>query len=57
MLLVVGSLAWASVALFSIAVAEWDEPVWGYFLILAAVLAAWAVGEVVSRRWLEEERP
>ncbi|MEE8422282.1 MAG: hypothetical protein V3S31_05845 [Dehalococcoidia bacterium] len=40
-----GVAAWAGVAVFSvIAVANLD-PLWGFFPVLAAVIAAWAVGE------------
>jgi hypothetical protein len=35
--------------------AEWDEPVWGYFPILLALIAAWAIGEYVSWQITERE--
>ena len=49
-LVLLGICAWAGVALLAIVMAEWDKPVLGYFPILAAVLAAWAVGEYVTGR-------
>ena len=46
---ILGVLVWAGVAVFSvIAVANWD-PLWGFFPVLAAVVAAWAVGEYMTR--------
>lgn len=40
-----GVAAWVGVAVFAvIAVANWD-PLWGFFPVLAVVVAAWAVGE------------
>jgi hypothetical protein len=48
-LVLLGVIAWAGVAALAIGMAEWDEPVWGYFPILIAVIAAWAIGEFVSR--------
>jgi hypothetical protein len=46
---ILGIAAWAAVAVFAlIAVENWD-PLWGFFPVLAAVLAAWAVGEYVMR--------
>jgi len=46
---VLGLLAWALVAVFAIiAAANWD-PLWGFFPVLGAVVAAWAVGEYVMR--------
>ncbi len=47
-LLLAGVLAWVAVALLAIGMAEWDEPVWGFFPILLAVLVAWAIGECVT---------
>lgn len=48
--LVLGLAAWLAVAVFAvIAVANWD-PLWGFFPVLAAVLAAWAIGEYVTGR-------
>ncbi|MDA0364850.1 MAG: hypothetical protein O3B31_07135 [Chloroflexi bacterium] len=47
---VMGVAVWLAVAVFSvIAVANWD-PLWGFFPVLAAVLAAWAIGECVTSR-------
>jgi hypothetical protein len=45
-----GVLAWFGVAVLAVLMAEWEEPVLGYFPIIAAVLIAWAVGGVVSQR-------
>lgn len=43
-----GVAAWIGVAVFAvIAVANWD-PLWGFFPVLAAVVAAWAVGEYLA---------
>lgn len=50
-----GVLAWLGVALLAILMAEWEEPVLGYFPIVAAVLVAWAAGGLVSRRLTEAE--
>lgn len=48
--LVLGVAVWLAVAIFAvIAVANWD-PLWGFFPVLAAVLAAWAIGEFVTGR-------
>jgi hypothetical protein len=43
-----GVLAWAGVIAISVLMAEWDEPVWGFFPIAAAVVTAWAIGEYVT---------
>lgn len=46
---ILGVMAWAGVAVFSvIAVANWD-PLWGFFPVLAAVVLAWAAGEYITR--------
>lgn len=46
--MVLGIAAWIGVAVFSvIAVANWD-PLWGFFPVLAAVVAAWVIGEYVT---------
>lgn len=46
---ILGVMAWAGVAVFSvIAVANWD-PLWGFFPVLAAVVLAWAAGEYIAR--------
>ncbi len=46
---ILGVLSWVGVAVFSvIAVANWD-PLWGFFPVLAAVVAAWAAGEYMAR--------
>jgi hypothetical protein len=55
-LFLLGLLAWVAVAAIAILMAEIDEPVLGYFPIVAAVLIAWGAGEVVSRRMAEESR-
>lgn len=47
-LFLLGVLAWAGVIALSIGMAIWDEPVWGFFPIAAAVLVAWAIGEFVT---------
>jgi hypothetical protein len=48
-LLAAGVAAWVGVAIVAILMAEWGEPVLGFFPMLAAVLVAWAVGEYVTR--------
>ena len=48
LLLFAGVLVWVAVALLAIGMAEWDEPVWGFFPIVLAVLVAWAIGEYVT---------
>jgi len=56
-LLLLGVGAWVAVGALSIGMAIWDEPVWGFFPILAAVVAAWAIGEYVTDNvWNKEER-
>jgi hypothetical protein len=47
-LLAAGVAAWVGVGALALLMAEWDEPVWGFFPILAAVLVAWAIGEYVT---------
>jgi hypothetical protein len=54
-LVALGVLAWAGVGVLALAMAEWDEPVWGYFPILLALIAAWAIGEYVSWQITERE--
>ena len=49
-----GVLAWAGVAAAAIALQEWDQ-FWGFFVLLALVLAAWAIGEWVTERVILEE--
>jgi len=49
-LVLVGGLAWSGVIVLAILMAEWDEPVWGWFPIVAAVLGAWGVGELITER-------
>ncbi len=55
-LLLVGILSWIGVGALAIGMAEWDQPLWGFFPILAAVVVAWAIGESVSRRFFEERQ-
>jgi hypothetical protein len=52
-LVLLGVIAWAGVAVVAVLMAAWEQPVWGFFPILAAVLAAWVVGEIVSRKLIE----
>jgi hypothetical protein len=47
-LLFIGLLAWAGVAGLALLMAAWEEPVWGFLPIIAAVFAAWAIGEYVT---------
>lgn len=47
-LFLLGILAWLGVIGLSIGMAIWDEPVWGFFPIAAAVLVAWAIGEYIT---------
>jgi len=47
-LFLLGVLAWAGVIALSIGMAIWEEPVWGFFPIAAAVVLAWAIGEYVT---------
>lgn len=47
-LFLLGALAWLGVVALSIGMAAWDEPVWGFFPIAAAVVVAWAVGEYIT---------
>ena len=55
-LFLLGVIAWVAVAVIAVLMAEIDEPVLGYFPILAAVLIAWGAGEYVSRRIAEGRR-
>jgi hypothetical protein len=43
-----GAAAWIGVAALAIGMASWDEPVWGFFPIAAAVVGAWAIGEYLT---------
>ena len=43
-----GALAWIGVAVLSVGMAAWEEPVWGFFPIAAAVVVAWAIGEYLT---------
>jgi hypothetical protein len=43
-----GLLAWAGVIGLAIGMASWEEPVWGFFPIAAAVVGAWAIGEYIT---------
>lgn len=47
-LVLIGVLAWIGVAAAAIALQEWDQ-LWGFFPLLALVIAAWAIGEWVTR--------
>ncbi|MEX2236228.1 MAG: hypothetical protein WEB00_01645 [Dehalococcoidia bacterium] len=47
-LVLIGVLAWAGVAAAAILLQEWDQ-LWGFFPLLALVIAAWAIGEWVTR--------
>ena len=47
-LFILGALAWTGVVALSLAMAEWDEPVLGFFPIAAAVLVAWIIGEYIT---------
>ena len=47
-LFLAGVVAWTGVVVLAIGMAIWDEPVWGFFPIAAAVLVAWAVGEYIT---------
>ena len=47
-LLALGVAAWSGVIVLSVLMAEWDEPVWGFFPIAAAVVGAWAAGEAIT---------
>jgi hypothetical protein len=56
-LVLLGVAAWAGVAGLAILMAHWGEPVWGFFPIAAAVVAAWAIGEYLTTFYLKRERP
>lgn len=49
--LLFGLLAWTGVAALALLMAMWEEPVLGFFPILAAVFGAWAIGEVLEKRF------
>jgi hypothetical protein len=56
-LVVLGVLAWAGVIALSIGMAAWEEPLWGFFPIAAAVVVAWAIGEYITDVvWREKNR-
>ena len=54
-LILIGVLVWAAVGCLSILMAAWDQPVWGFFPILAAVVVAWAIGEYLTDFYLTRE--
>ena len=54
-LVLIGVLVWAGVALLAVAMAAWDEPVIGFFPILIAVFAAWAIGEYLTNAYLTRD--
>ncbi|HEX5369400.1 MAG TPA: hypothetical protein VFY10_08310 [Dehalococcoidia bacterium] len=43
-----GAAAWIGVAALAVGMASLDEPVWGFFPVAAAVVAAWAIGEYLT---------
>jgi hypothetical protein len=48
LLTLAGIVAWLAVALVAVvAVENWD-PLWGFFPVAAAVVAAWLIGERVT---------
>jgi hypothetical protein len=49
-LFILGVLAWAGVVVLAIGMAEWDEPVLGFFPIAGAVVLAWMIGEFVTEK-------
>ena len=56
--LLAGVLAWAGVAAVAIFVVHFfgdDNQVLAFLPILAAVVAAWAIGEIVTSRVFDEE--
>lgn len=56
-LFLLGVLAWTGVIALAIGMVIWDEPVLGFFPILAAVVVAWAIGEYVTGVvWKARER-
>ena len=56
-LLLLGVLAWAGVAALALGMAEWDEPVWGFFPIAFAVVVAWMIGEFITEKvWKAGDR-
>jgi hypothetical protein len=56
-LFLLGALVWAGVIALSIGMAAWEEPVWGFFPIAAAVVVAWAIGEYITDVvWREKNR-
>jgi hypothetical protein len=56
-LFMLGVLAWGGVVALSIGMAIWDKPVWGFFPIAVAVVAAWAIGEYITDMvWRQRQR-
>ncbi|HLF78046.1 MAG TPA: hypothetical protein VJB57_11225 [Dehalococcoidia bacterium] len=55
LLVLTGVLAWIGVGALSIGMAIWDEPVWGFFPIIVAVVVAWGIGEFLTDTYLERE--
>jgi hypothetical protein len=49
-LFLLGVLAWVGVVALSLGMAEWDEPVLGFFPIAGAVLLAWMIGEFITEK-------
>jgi hypothetical protein len=44
--LILGLASWTAVAVFAVIIeASVDNKLWGFFPVLAAVIAAWAIGE------------
>ena len=54
-LLLVGIAAWVAVAVGAVFAVQWDE-LWGFFVVLAAVLAAWEIGERLTSAHSGQER-
>jgi hypothetical protein len=55
-LIVVGAAAWGGVVILSLLMAAWEQPVWGFLPIVAAVVVAWAIGEYVTGALLNSRR-
>ncbi len=53
-LLMGGAISWIAVAAIAIGMAEWGEPLWGFFPILGAVIVAWAVGEYITDHYISD---
>ncbi len=47
-LLMLGIAAWAAVGGVAWLMADWGEPIFGFFPILGSVAVAWVVGEYVT---------